>query len=208
MLSSTKGYQFQSINDILSLKINEKKDSTNNSLNNINNKINSPILNLNSPNNSTSPKIMKMVKGGANSNSTLNSIQLNNHTTFKPDTNKSLTPTNNNVDNKFNYNAYNSNNSNTNSGFYNKMLQNNNTNEIKKIAENKILNFEKLKKDKFDFEMKILEEDFNEENPKESSYYNNYKKEEEKEKEKQILQQQQKKKPSGLLNLFSKILPK
>jgi hypothetical protein len=203
MLSCAKGYQFQSINELINTKmINEKKNSANNSFNNDTNlRSNSPIRNLNNPSSSNltaSPKGTKVVKGG-NSN-----LQLNNNTNFKPDTIKSLTPTSSIEKPGISFNAYNSNNGNTNTGFYNKLLQNNNTNDVKKLGETKRSINDKTKK--LDMEMKILEEDFNDDNLKES-YYNNNKKEDEKEREKQSTQQPPKKK-TGILNLFSKILPK
>jgi hypothetical protein len=191
MLSTAKGYKFQSISEALTAKLNgEKKDSANNSFNG--------QLN-NSPKGGNGPKMMKIVKGGNNQIQ----IQLGNNI-YKPEVTKSLTPTSVNDVPSINFNAYNSNNP-GNSGFYNKLLQGGNSLEVKKLAETKRSNNEKLRKDKLDLEMKILEEDFNDENPKES-YYKNNKKEEEKEKEKQSSLQTKKK--TGILNLFSKILPK
>jgi hypothetical protein len=182
----------------------EKKDSANNSFTS-NQRSGSPI-NYKCENSNivkASPKMMKVVVGG-NVNS--NQLQLNNNMSFKPDGVKSLTPTNDSDKSSINYISYYSNNGSTNTGFYNKMLHNSNTTDVRKLAETKRSLNDKYKKDKVDMEMKMLEEDYNEENLKES-YYNNNKKEEEKERERQSIQQAPKKK-SGILNLFSKILHK
>jgi len=156
-MMSSKGYRFQSINDVLTSKFSkDKNDSANNSFN-AQHKVNSPNLHLNSPKNNNTPKIMKIVKGGNNQIQ----IQLGNNI-YKPET-KSLTPTNNKEIPSINFNDYNSNHENI--GFDNKLLQN--SVDAKKLVETKRSINEKMKKDKLDFEMKILEEDFNDDYPKE-----------------------------------------
>lgn len=199
VLSNTKGIQYQSINDML--KANEKKGSANNSFNNDNPNLrsNSPIRNLNQAYVTNSPKNSKSIVSGVAQG---NQLQLSNNMSFKPEVTKSLTPTSSVEKPSINFNAYNSNNANTNTGFYNKLLHSGNTNDMRKLAETKRSVNEKKKAD---MEMKILEEDFNDDNIKES-YYNNNKKEEEREREKQSSQHTKKK--TGILNLFSKILPK
>ena len=170
--SGQKLFQFETLNDILSKKINKienKKDfSPNNSFNSGTTNNNSPYSKMGNSN-----KIMKIVKGksGANilkivtvhnkSSSISNAVSSNNqnYKHYNPDVSNFF---NEKID-YLNYNSNNeSSNQNNNNGFYSKMLNNPNvlkrSNEISaKLSLNSNQN---MIKDKLNQEMKLLEEEY------------------------------------------------